>query len=149
MRLKSSMVSGTPAAWAIARRWRTALVEPSSAVTRVMAFSKASIDRMSEGLMPSAMRRATAAPASRASRRLLALTASWAEELGSDRPMASMADAMVLAVYMPAQEPGPGMAVCSTASSSSSLTVPAAWPPTASNTEMMSRRSSPVWMVPP
>jgi hypothetical protein len=56
---------------------------------------------------------------------------------------------MVFAVYMPPQLPGPGMAVRSTSASSSSLTLPAAWPPTASNTETMSRRFAPGRMVPP
>ena len=148
-RLKSLRESGTPAALAMASRCSTALVEPSSAVTTVMAFSNASKQRMSDGLMPACTSRAAACPAENASRRFCSLTASCADEFGSDKPIASMAEAMLLAVYIPAQAPGPGMAVCSTASSSASLTVPAAWPPTASNTEMMSRRSTPVWMVPP
>ena len=60
-----------------------------------------------------------------------------------------MADAIVLAVYMPPQLPGPGMAVRSTSRSSASETRPAAWPPTASNTATMSRRFAPGLMVPP
>ena len=50
-----------------------------------------------------------------------------------------MAEAIVLAVYMPAQEPGPGMAVDSTSLSSAALTLPEATPPTASKTDTMSR----------
>src|SRR5690606_6787295 len=64
-------------------------------------------------------------------------------------PSASMADAMVLAVYMPPQEPGPGMAVSSTSFTSLSVMVPRAWAPTASNTEMMSVWFLPGRMVPP
>ena len=115
----------------------------------VMAFSNASRQRMSEGLMPRSMRRATAVPAAWLSRRLWSLSAFCAEEFGSERPSASMAEAIVFAVYMPPQEPGPGMAVCSTSSSCASLMASAARAPTASNTEMMSRRSAPGRIVPP
>ena len=76
-------------------------------------------------------------------------TASWAELPGSDSPKASMAEAMVLAVYMPPQEPGPGIAVRSTSLNCSSVIAPAAFWPTASNTEITSRRSAPSAMVPP
>jgi hypothetical protein len=60
-----------------------------------------------------------------------------------------MAEAMVFAVYMPPQEPGPGMAVRSTSTELASDRAPRANPPTASNTEMMSRRFTPGRMVPP
>ena len=76
--------------------------------------------------MPFSISAQTAAPARRQSSSLASLTASWAELLGRLRPSASIAEAMVLAVYMPPQEPGPGIAVRSTSSSSASLTVPAA-----------------------
>ena len=75
--------------------------------------------------------------------------ASWAELPGSDNPKASMAEAMVLAVYMPLQEPGPGIAVRSTSFNCASVIAPAACWPTAVNTEMTSRRSAPSAMVPP
>ena len=104
---------------------------------------------MSDGLMSRSISARTAAPASKLSRRLFSLTAFWADEFGSDRPRASMAEAMVFAVYIPPHEPGPGIAVCSISFSSMSDTVPAACPPTASNTEMMSRRSAPGRIVPP
>jgi hypothetical protein len=42
MRSKSSMARGTPASWAMASRWSTALVEPPLAATEAMAFSSAS-----------------------------------------------------------------------------------------------------------
>ena len=61
--------------------------------------------------MPRSIRFMTAAPALYESRRLFSDTASCAELLGSDRPSASIADAIVLAVYMPPHEPGPGIAV--------------------------------------
>ena len=43
------MVNGTPAEWAMARRCKTALVEPPTAITTVMAFSKALRVMMSRG----------------------------------------------------------------------------------------------------
>ena len=60
-----------------------------------------------------------------------------------------MAEAIVFAVYMPPQLPGPGIDVRSISSSSLSSILPAARAPTASNTEMMSRRFLPGLMVPP
>ncbi len=73
-------------------------------------------------------------------------------EPGSDMPMASIAEAMVLAVYMPPHEPSPGQAFDSMAWSSSSSIVPAARAPTASNTSLMSMSrpsSRPGMIVPP
>src|SRR5437763_1795461 len=88
-------------------------------------------------------------PARLQSERLSSPTASCAELPGKDKPKASIAEAMVLAVYMPAQLPGPGMAVRSISSSPASESLPAACAPTASNTEIMSRRCAPGRIVPP
>ena len=143
IRVKSSMESGMPAACAIASRWSTAFVEPSRAMVTVIAFSKASRLKISEGLMPRSISRTTASPAARQSFRFWSDTASWADELGSDKPRASMADAMVFAVYMPPQEPGPGIDVASMSLSAISDKFPAAYWPTASKTETTSRRSLP------
>ena len=71
---------------------------------------------------------------------------------GSDIPSASIAEAMVLAVYMPPHDPAPGLALASTASSPASSSGPAARAPTASKTSLMSMsRPSrrPGRMVPP
>ena len=57
----------------------------------------------------------TAAPARRQSSIFAGEMAFCAELFGRLMPSASMARAMVLAVYMPPQEPAPGMAHCSTA----------------------------------
>ena len=54
-------------------------------------------------------------------------------------PSASNALDIVLAVYMPPQEPVPGMARISIWRRSSSLSLPAAFSPTASNTLTMFR----------
>ncbi len=67
-------------------------------------------------------------------------------------PMASMAEDMVLAVYIPPQAPAPGMAFLSIASSSAWGIFPASYWPTASKTLTM-LRSRPSWrpglIVPP
>ena len=139
MRSKSSSVMSTPAACAIAGKCSVALVEPPRAISTVMAFSKASLVRMSRGLMPRLMRFSTAAPASKESRILSSETAACAELLGSESPSASIALAIVLAVYIPPQEPGPGIAQDSTVSSSASEYSPLACLPTASKTETISR----------
>jgi len=76
-------------------------------------------------------------------------TASCAELFARLIPSASIADAIVLAVYMPPQLPGPGIEVRSTLRSSRSLIAPCARAPTASNTETMSRPPSPGRIVPP
>ena len=117
-----------------------------------MAFSKAFFVMMSRGRMFWLMRFTTAAPASKQSINFSSLTAAWAELFGRLMPRASIALAMVLAVYIPPQEPGPGMAVAVTPSSSASSILPALCFPTASKTETMST-SSPLWqpglIVPP
>ena len=51
-RWKSSSVKSTLAAWAIASKWRVALVEPPSAMVTVIASSKASRVKISDGLSP-------------------------------------------------------------------------------------------------
>jgi hypothetical protein len=54
-------------------------------------------------------------------------------------PIASLTDAIVLAVNIPAHEPSVGHARRSISPSSFSVIVPAAYAPTASNTLTMSR----------
>ena len=88
--------------------------------------------------MPSLSRFNTAAPAPRQSFFLAGLIAAWALLPGRLIPIASMALAMVLAVYMPPQEPAPGMAHAVISSSPLSLNLLFACTPTASNTETMS-----------
>ena len=62
-------------------------------------------------------------------------------EKGRLRPSASKAELMVLAVYIPPQEPVPGIALRSTANRSSSEMRPALCSPTASNTLTIFRSS--------
>ncbi len=60
--LKSSRESSTRASLAMARRCSTALVDPPSAITTAMAFSKASLVMMSRGRMSRARSSTTARP---------------------------------------------------------------------------------------
>lgn len=104
-----------------------------------MRLVVASMVRISRGRIPSLSKLSTAAPASKQSRILSSEMAFWDELFGRDMPSASMALPMVLAVYIPPQEPAPGMALDSTVSSSSSENSPLACLPTASNTETISK----------
>ncbi len=139
MRVKSSIFRFTLAACAIASRCSTALVEPPSAITTAMAFSNAFFVMMSRGRMPLATRFITASPARCESVFFSSEIAACAESCGRLMPSASIAEAMVLAVYIPPQEPGPGIAHFSTASRSSAVICPLASAPTDSNTDTTSR----------
>ena len=92
----------------MASRCSTALVDPPTAMTSVIAFSNAFGVRMSSGLRSFSSSSRTAAPARRHSSALPSLSAGSDELYGSDSPSASMATAIVLAVYMPPQAPAPG-----------------------------------------
>ena len=105
---KSAGARSTLTARAIAIRWRTALVEPPSAITVTMAFSNARRVMMSRGLRSSSSRWRIAAPARRHSSALPGCSAGIEALSGSDMPKASIAVAMVLAVYIPPQAPAPG-----------------------------------------
>ena len=50
--VKSASEQSTPASWAMASRCSTALVEPPNAITTAMAFSNASLVRMSRAVIP-------------------------------------------------------------------------------------------------
>ena len=80
------------------------------------------------------------------------LRAGLDEEYGKAMPSASMAEAIVLAVYIPPQAPAPGMAWHSMPCSSASSILPAACAPTASKTLTTVRslpRYLPGLIVPP
>ena len=139
IRLKSSRSRSTRASLAMASRWSTALVEPPRAMVTAMAFSNASFVMIWRGVMPSSQQLDHGLARRRRRRRRgggrrRAATPSRAATCRGPRPI----DAMVLAVNMPAQAPSPGQALRSIAPSSSSVMVPAAQAPTASNTLAMS-----------
>mmetsp|Transcript_155268 Transcript_155268/g.476952 ORF Transcript_155268/g.476952 Transcript_155268/m.476952 type:complete len:265 (+) Transcript_155268:553-1347(+) len=110
MRWKSSIWRSMPAVAAMARRCKTAFVEPPSAFTTTMAFSNDFLVRMSSGLR-SRSSMACMALATRAHSSRFSGEVAGAEELkGRESPSASTEHAMVLAVYMPPHAPGPGHA---------------------------------------
>ena len=138
--------------WAMASRWSTALVEPPTAITTAIAFSKASRVRIWRGRRPALIAATSTLADSAALSAFSSSSAAMVDEQGRLMPIASMTDDMVLAVYIPPQEPAPGQAFRSTSSSSAASIFPAACSPTASNTLTMVR-SRPAWcpglMVPP
>ena len=90
------------------------------------------------GVIPSSSIRTTAAPAALASGWRRPSMAGGDADPGRLIPIASPIELIVLAVNMPPHAPSPGHARRSISSSSSSLIVPAALAPTASNTLVMS-----------
>ena len=129
---KSSIVSGTRAACAIARRCRTAFVEPPVAITTAMAFSNAFRVRIWLGRIWRRMASVSARADSAVLSSFSDSPAVIVEEYGRLMPMASMAEDIVFAVYMPPQEPTPGQEWRSISRSSASPIRPALYSPTAS-----------------
>ena len=72
-----------------------------------MAFSKAFFVIISDGFISFSTKFITALPASMQSFFLSLEIASWLLLPGKLMPSASIADAIVLAVYIPPQDPGP------------------------------------------
>ena len=135
LRATSSKVlsgKGRPASLAMASRCRTVLDEPPRAMSTVIAFSNASRVRMSEGFRSSLTKPTTLPPLFFAILALEDETAKAVAHPGSDRPMDSATQAMVLAVYIPLHEPHPGKARSSICLSSSMPILPADSSPTAS-----------------
>src|SRR5450759_431318 len=131
---KSSRTSGTPASRAIARRCRTAFVEPPVAAQDVIAFSKAARVRIFAGVRPSARRSMTSRPAARATRAFAGAVAGTSFAPIGEMPRNVSAVAMVFAVNWPPHAPAPGQAPASTSQSPASESFPAECAPTASKT---------------
>ncbi len=104
-------------------------------MSTAMAFSKAFSVMTSEGFKSSRSSPRILCPLSLAIFSFKALTARAVAQPGRDIPMASVIQAMVLAVNMPLQDPQPGHAASSSLFSSSSLILPATTFPTASEIE--------------
>ncbi|MNV42881.1 hypothetical protein D3C71_1345790 [compost metagenome] len=123
----------------MARKCSTALVDPPVAMMTDTAFSMDSRVMMSRGQRlrrtASTSTRADSAAETTFSSSSLAIVL----EYGRLMPMASKAELMVLAVYMPPQEPEPGMAHFSICLKSASGMRPIVYSPTASKTETMVR----------
>ena len=140
------------ASFAIARRCKTALVEPPRAITIVIAFSNDFFVTISLGFRSFLIQLIRAMEAFLVSVDFDFEIAVCAELLVNERPIASMAHAIVFAVYIPPQDPGPGMAFFSICISSLSSISPFAFLPTASKTETISIflfRCVPGSIVPP
>ena len=131
-----------PAACAIARKCSTALVEPPTAMIRLTAFSIESRVMMSLGRRLLRIARTSTRALSAAES-----TFSWSglaivDEYSRLMPSASNDELIVLAVYMPPQEPEPGMQRRSISLKSVSFIRPAVSSPTASNADTMVRSLS-------
>mmetsp|Transcript_19205 Transcript_19205/g.30505 ORF Transcript_19205/g.30505 Transcript_19205/m.30505 type:complete len:209 (+) Transcript_19205:517-1143(+) len=123
--LKASSSSSTPAARAIAKRWSTAFVDPPRAIVSTIEFSNAALDIISLGFRSSSRRFLIAFPAFIHSSCFILESAGYELECGNAIPIASIAQAMVLAVYIPPHAPGPGHEFRTISFRSSSLTSPA------------------------
>ena len=120
-------------------------MEPPSAITTVMAFSKASMVMIWRAVMPSRSISTTASPERCANPSRRRSTAGGAAEPGSDMPSASPTAAIVLAVYMPPQAPSPGQMARSIRSTCSRVILPARHAPTASKASMIVTSSPSTW----
>ena len=134
MRSKSSIPSSTPASRAIASRCSTTFVEPPVAAAQAMPFSRAGRVSRSRGRTPRRSRSITSSPARRPTSSLRGSVAPTVALPSGEMPRNSSTVAIVLAVYWAPQAPAPGQATSSSAVSSRSENVPAAWRPTASKT---------------
>jgi len=99
-----------------------------------MAFSNDFLLRKSEGRRRSSIASTVRRPAARATSVRSSVTAGGLALPSGAKPIASLMEAIVLAVNMPPQAPAPGQAWRSISSSSSSLIWPVATAPHASNT---------------
>jgi hypothetical protein len=91
-------------------------VEPPNAIVITKAFSKDSFVMRSRGRIFFSIHTLIASAAFVHSRIFAGDSAGFEEDPGRQRPIASMAVDIVLAVYMPPQAPAPGQACCSRSS---------------------------------
>ena len=119
----------------MASRWSTAFVEPPSASTTVIAFSNDSRVMIRRGVRFSSSNPRRRSPAASHSARFSGPTAGVEDEYGRLIPSASIALAMVFAVYIPPHAPAPGHARSTISRYSVSSSVPASLCPSASNAE--------------
>ena len=98
------------AALAIAIKCKTALVDPPKAIISLIAFSKDSLVIISDGFISSNNSFFIALPQFSDSNSFTSLFAGLDELKGKDIPNASIALAIVFAVYIPPHAPAPGQA---------------------------------------
>lgn len=120
----SSMVRGTCAVPAMARKCSTPFVLPPSAIVKTKAFSKDSFVSSFRGVISCSIHILMYSAALAHSRILAGLVAGLEEEPGIERPMASIAVDIVFAVYIPPHAPAPGHDFCSSSSMISSCVRP-------------------------
>ena len=125
----------------MARKCSTALVDPPVAMSTATAFSIDFRVTMSRGLRSRRTASTSAVAACLADAAISSCGLAMVDENGRLMPSASNDELIVLAVYMPPQEPLPGMARRSIWQKSSSLMLPALNCPTASKTLTMLRSS--------
>ena len=106
----SSIVNFNPTECAIAIKCKTAFVDPPRTKTILIAFSNAFIVIISLGLISFSNKIRIAFPASSHSFFFSSLKAGLEELNGKLIPKASIAEAIVFAVYIPPQAPAPGQA---------------------------------------
>ena len=92
----------------IAKICKTAFVDPPNTVINFTAFSTELFVKMSKGFISFSIRFSIDFEIIFFSSTLCLLTAGFEELNGKDKPIASIADAIVFAVYIPPQAPGPG-----------------------------------------
>ena len=122
----------------MAKKCKTALVEPPRIVTNLIAFSSDSFVMTSKGLISFSSNNRIASPALIDSNFFASPVAGFDELKGKVIPKASIAEAIVFAVYIPPQAPAPGQAFSTIWSNSVSVMVPATLLPQASKAETTS-----------
>ena len=129
IRSMSARPKSIPASPASAGRCRQALVEPPRAAATAIAFSNDAFVRIDDGVRSCSSASTRTAAARRTIRSRPGSVAGGEAMPGTVRPSASATLAIVLAVYMLAQEPAPGSATHSSSVRSSRLMRPVAWAP--------------------
>ena len=135
---KSSNVNSISAALAIAKKCNTALVDPPIIVTKRIAFSNDLRVTISKGLISFSKRTLIALPAAIDPAFFASPSAGFEELYGKAIPKASIAEAIVFAVYIPPHAPAPGQAFSITSWYSFSSILPATFAPHASKAETTS-----------
>ena len=128
------------------------MVEPPKAVIKTIAFSNDFLDIISRGFKSKLIKFFIASPILLISFNFSIETAGIEELLGRVNPITSIAEAIVLAVYIPPQAPAPGHAFLIIQSKSFFFNFPETCSPQASNAETISSFCDlyfPEAMVPP
>src|SRR3989338_147912 len=122
----------------MANKCNTALVDPPRAITTVIAFSNAFFVIIIFGVIFFLIRVTICSPAFLHSSFFSGYTAGVDEDCGKLIPKDSIAEDIVLAVYIPPHAPGPGHALHSIHLNSSLEIFPALYFPTASKMDTIS-----------